>query len=294
MTSWDSYLDTFLESYRDLTKRMSIEQQRILQTMPSVSFSPPCQIEVLEFIPLDRTVWVLLYDKKRKDKEFTSSKDTLQDVTHLVDNIVMKYPWLRKKRDLLTKRIQDGLQKPYDQFKRVTPQCGTIAFTYNVMDSFPDPAAHATMMMLWTKSFVRNKLEREKLKNTTRTLKDQIDKVPQAEIRTELQKTVSRLDEHQTKLSKITSDILGVRKLIGATKEFQDWKLLVSDVNDLKKTHIPKELFMSEVKRLDQRIDALREIKFMSKRTILDIILAIIAATSTIIAALLATGIINI
>lgn len=171
--SWVSYLETFLESYRGLTRKMSIDEQLILQTMPSVSFNPPCQIEVLEFTPLDRTVWILLYDEKRKDKEFTSAKGTLQDLPHLVDNVLVKYPWLRKKRDLLLKRLEDDLKKPYDQFKRVTPICGTIAFTYNVMDKFPNPAAHATIAMLWTKSFVRNKLEREKLKNTTRTLKGQ-------------------------------------------------------------------------------------------------------------------------
>jgi len=86
---------------------------------------------------------------------------------------------------------------------------------------------------------------------------------------------VKKIDEYEKRISKIEEDICGVRRIIGVSKEFQDWRALTSDVETLKKKHVGKDLFESEVKRLDQRIDALKEVKFWSKRTFLEIILAI-------------------
>lgn len=63
---------------------------------------------------------------------------------------------------------------------------------------------------------------------------------------------------------------------------------------DLKKSHhVPKDVFESEIRRLDQRIDMVKEIKTGSRRMALEIVLAIMAAASTILAALLGAGIIH-
>lgn len=76
-----------------------------------------------------------------------------------------------------------------------------------------------------------------------------------------------------------------MRRLIGVTKEFQDWRLLVSDVLTIKRDYTTQSIFQSEIARLDQRIEDLKAIRFWSKRTLVDIILAIIALIATLIAA---------
>lgn len=150
----------------------------------------------------------------------------------------------------------------------------------------------------------RKYAETETIESKTEEIKSEAEKVLDENLRERLLKAaeeieyslneMKRLDEHERKISAIEGEIDGVRKLIGKTKEYQDWKALVSEVAEFKKTpHVAKELFESEIKRLDQRIDALREIKFWSKRTIIDIILAVIATASTIIAALFAVGVLH-
>jgi len=134
------------------------------------------------------------------------------------------------------------------------------------------------------------KLEAEKLVN-----KAQRAKLLEAteEIQASLEQ-INRIEQHEKKIAAMEGEIAGVRKLIGSSREFQDWKVLVDDVATFKKTpHVSKDLFESEIKRLDQRIDSLKEIKFWSKRTILDIALAVLATASTVIVGLLGAGIIH-
>jgi hypothetical protein len=106
-------------------------------------------------------------------------------------------------------------------------------------------------------------------------------------------KEIKRIDEHEKKLMSVEKDIVGMRRLVGSSQEFQDWRVMASDVETLKKTHVTKELFESEIRRIDQKIDSLKEIKFWSKRAIVDIVLAMVATVSTTIATLMAAGIIK-
>ncbi|MDO8125357.1 MAG: hypothetical protein Q6364_13410, partial [Candidatus Hermodarchaeota archaeon] len=71
-----------------------------------------------------------------------------------------------------------------------------------------------------------------------------------------------------------------------------DWRVLVSDVYDLKSQHVSRELFESEIKRLEQRIEDIKAIRLFSIRTVLEVSLAIFAAAMTILNALLVLGII--
>ena len=83
-------------------------------------------------------------------------------------------------------------------------------------------------------------------------------------------------------------------------EDFQDLRVYTTDVEYLKKTHVHKEVFLVEIKRLDEkinrglealntRIEDLKAIKFWSKRTLLEIALAVWGAIVT----LYATGILT-
>ncbi len=97
---------------------------------------------------------------------------------------------------------------------------------------------------------------------------------------------VNRLEKQEELVTTISEDVDGVRRLVGVSKEFQDWRLLISDVTRLKEEHISKREFDVDIKRLDEkiekgfdsfntRIEDLKAIKFWSKRTVLEIALTI-------------------
>ena len=62
-------------------------------------------------------------------------------------------------------------------------------------------------------------------------------------------------------IRRLDGEINKVRQLVGVTKEIQDWKLLVSDVDRLKGEHVPREVFDAKVNELGTRIDSLSEIR---------------------------------
>ena len=70
-----------------------------------------------------------------------------------------------------------------------------------------------------------------------------------------------RLKEQEMLTTAIKEDVDGVRQLIGVSTEYQDWKLLVSDVYRLKGEHVPKEVFDAKVGELSSRINSLSEIR---------------------------------
>jgi predicted transcriptional regulator len=62
-------------------------------------------------------------------------------------------------------------------------------------------------------------------------------------------------------IKRLDNEIGKVRQLVGVTKEFQDWKLLVSDVDRLKGEHVPREVFESKLRELSTKIEAYEKIE---------------------------------
>jgi len=132
-------------------------------------------------------------------------------------------------------------------------------------------------------------------------LKKSIAKIPEKEMREELLGQTKRIDDAVREINRIGTDVSNVRQMIGTTKEFQDWRMLILDVSRLKEEHMSIVEIKAQIDRLDERIDALhtrindlKDIRFWSKRTILDISLAALATATTIIAGLLAAGILKV
>ncbi len=132
----------------------------------------------------------------------------------------------------------------------------------------------------------------EEAKRDTETLREEFEKVADRVARSQLKGPIQRLETTIEKIDELEKREEQTRKLIGQTKEYQDWRVLVSDVYDLKSQHVSRELFESEIKRLEQRIEDIKAIRLFSIRTVLEVSLAIFAAAMTILNALLVLGII--
>ena len=93
-------------------------------------------------------------------------------------------------------------------------------------------------------------------------------------------------------IKKFEEDFSALREMVG-TDEHIGWKAFCSDLKHLKATHLEKEVFDAHIKRLDEkienkidalntRIEDLKAIKFWSKRTVLEIALAVWGAFMTL------------
>lgn len=122
-----------------------------------------------------------------------------------------------------------------------------------------------------------------------------------AELRTKILEATERLENQVKQLDKkLKEEVSGMRRLIGTSEKYLDWKAFTTNFEHLKETHIAKDVFDVHMKRLDEkiekglealntRIEDLKAMKFWSKRTFLEIALAIWGAIVT----LYATGILK-
>jgi len=280
------------------------EKQRsnILKSYSNYLLTEPTQVEVLTFQKKPRVLLIYTHDKKRKDLEVEVHQEVDSDVNSLFSRMMRENPaWFDRFQKIAVEA--DSFSGNFDSVMSYGPD-----FWFELYNDFSIKREDPTTMARKEVTRMTRQLLREtessaigekaeEIKSAAEQVldKDQRSKLLKAaeDIETSLMK-LKRLDGHDRKIAAIEGEIEGVRKLIGTSKEYQDWKVLVEDVAAFKRTpHVTRELFESEIKRLDQRIDSLKEIKFWSKRTILDVSLAALATTSTIIAALLGAGIIH-
>lgn len=291
---WKEYCNTVAEAFRDEFSKLPEEVQSVIRDeLFDRSFLKPCQFEILDS-GRHSVIWFVVHDKQLDDMEI-KIHENVQSPN--VSEFARRYSFFTE----TTSEVNSLLASKSE-----------LVFTYMNHSKFAfardrDPVLFAKSILRSLSIATSSILARSRLDaigGFFDQMRSTIARVSQKGIRTELTemtekidealKEIKRIDEHETKLNELERDIGGVRTLIGASEKYQEWRVLTSDVNALKRMpHVSKEVFDSEIKRLDQRIDALKEIKFWSRRTIVDVILAVIATASTTIAGLLAAGIIH-
>lgn len=281
--NWKNRLTRIVKSYRKEFLKLDPEIQNVIrEKFYDITLLEPCQIEVLS--SKGEVGCIVIHDKKLpdlqikllenaktyNDSEFFRKYDVGEFLRFRADVPLFKNQWIvfwMKNHEAIP---ISGRPKPEEIVNRLI---------FEVKEAFSDIFKEKRV----------SEIERE-----TDELKKGIAQIAEKSIRAELIATTNKIDKTLKEIRRIDEEINSMRTLMGVSQEYQDWRLLVSDVESFKKTpHVTKVLFESEIKRLDQRIDALKEIKFWSKRTIADIILAVIATASTTIAGLLAAGIIH-
>jgi len=73
IAKWNEFLDKYVVTWRDQfsTKLSDIEQRKASTSWHRrYFFSKPCQIEVIDAIKPQRTVWLVTKDEDRKDMDF--------------------------------------------------------------------------------------------------------------------------------------------------------------------------------------------------------------------------------
>ena len=175
----------------------------------------------------------------------------------------------------------------------------SIYFFQNLQETYPDPRIYGKSRFKEVYGSVEIILRMRAREAKIRSIEEEIEeiatgikKIQDESLRAKMLEhtnkisdsilDVKKLEQHELRLKSIEQEIGGVREMIGTTKEYQDFRAFTSDITELKKTHVHKEVFESEIKRLDQRIEDLKAIKFWSKRTLLEIALAIMTVIAVL------------
>jgi hypothetical protein len=297
----EEYLRQYLNTWQITFDTLSAnEKASILSSwQKNYVYIKPIQVQVFFFKIIPKMLWIITHNEEPSLKIQINS-EPYSDIATLLQN---KFPEDFLEPPLPASYLDFAKEKNLHSSAGYTKNFTFIVFRENKMNEDPVSAALSGVDRMRTKAV--RETESKLIGQKTEQIKSQAEKVQDLTQRETLLKAtkdielslakLSVLEQQAQKMNAIEGEIEGVRKLIGTSKEYQDWKILVEEVASFKKIpHVTKELFDSEIRRLDQRIDSLREIKFWSKRTALDLALAALATTSTIIAALLAAGLIHV
>jgi hypothetical protein len=286
VTAWEEYLTEAIELFREEfgSTFSGGEQEYIRKRLFYGTLLEPCQMEIFELKVEKGAIAFVLHKTNLADMLFNVHTEAT------MDDIRSFYSKENGNLKLSSELTEQLLVAPTEsQLFVYTERWMFVSF----LDVKPKAFAHLLARPL------RNEIKDAQVKNiekTTKELKKSIPKIPQKD-RNEFLEYATKIDTALQEIAKIdakvSEEIGGVRKIIGASKEFQDFRVFTTDVEDLKKTHVPKDVFVSEVKRLDEKIDKgleglntriedLKAIKFWSKRTLLEIALAILAALATL------------
>ena len=296
MISWEKYLTEAITTFRREFERLSLKDQKYIRkkVYDDLPFEP-CQVEVLDFGIDKKIVFLLVHDKGLPDLKF---------------NIHKKAKSMDESE--FTKKYNFGFldSAPLDQayWQKLFPTHRLFIYTKISLrlKEMMSPQELAQYLLSNAKEQLRNE-QVELIKHSTDGLRETIEKIPEKDIRNELLTNTKKIDMSLLEIKRLDEEIGKVRHLVGITKEIQDWKLLVTDVNRLKGEHVPKEVFDAKIERLDEkiekglenlnkrvdegikalntRIEDLKAMKFWSKRTLLDIALALLATVATLFAA---------
>lgn len=130
--------------------------------------------------------------------------------------------------------------------------------------SYEEPEIHAINMLRKLKATASENIRIEKvdtIRQSASDLRESIAKLPESGIQSELTEHAKMLEKALEEIKRIDKDIGGVRQLMGTSKEYQDWRLLVSDVHRLKGEHVSQKAFQGKIDELNTRINSLYTIK---------------------------------
>lgn len=255
--NWKEYLTemvtTFRKEFRKLDpKNQKLFKERLFFNMPF----EPCQIEVLNFGTGKEVILLLIHDPNLPDMTFKIHEQPMDfDIKEFTKKYKIPYVYNCLK-DKLTKNEKIlGPEYTLSIYSR-----NQSIVTGGFKNSYDSPQNVGAFYIHLGKENLRN-LQIDAIKQSTKRLRKSIPKIPEKPIRDELAATTMKIQTALGKIKRINDEVSKVRQLVGVSQEYQDWKLLVSDVHRLKGELVPKEVFDAKVSELSTRINSLAEIK---------------------------------
>lgn len=303
---WKSFTASYVQAWRKSFEKLGEnERDIIMKDRPLLQFLKPTQIHVITFQNSKVCLWIITHNDNRADSLFSFDVEIAGEPSAFFqkkreDNPKWYYELIGRNSDFIGNWFTFDMNATSAAYM-TNGNALLYATGKAILETDPEKRALRDVRILRLEALAN--LERSNIDKGTEEILFEAQKVQNDSQRTKLMATAKEIEaslnrlknyeEQDKKMAVIEEEIDGVRKLVGSSAEYQEWRLLVQDVERIKSSFVARELFDSEVKRIDQQIDNMKEIKFWSKRTILDISLAVLATVSTVLAALLGTGIVH-
>lgn len=274
LNSWEEYVKSNILKFRaQYETSVSGEDKRLVMKNREIfyySLSKPCQIVVVDFLKTYPKCFIILHGEERSDMETrvvempfeNLSADALKEIEELTSiSLEETQKIVTSMQDMRTRMEEWGaLMGDWKFFGN-----SSVVFERRDFRTMADPFEFSK----WQIKHIKNEISRisrekgiDKIEETVGIIKRDAKEIPIVELRTKIIEASQRLEGEIISLrKKVDEEIGGVRKMIGDTKEFQDFKVFTTDVSDLKKSHVPREVFDAKVSELGTRIDSLSEVK---------------------------------
>lgn len=302
---WEEYLDRFVDDYRRefvklfgipavrgyLSKIKLEDRSKYIVYSYILSFLEPCQICVLEFSKIGTVIWRVANDITGEDKHFgyvlenTKPEERLRKVNSNWDGFWEASVLFESSKGTNAKElIEISEQHEETWFKFEFDPRNELAF--DVVGS---------LLRQVSRRYVYGRIE-----DATESLRTNIKEIVDQTLREKMLNVAKDLESSLSQIKELDKQMTVVKNLMRTSEDFKDVLVLMETVKEIRENYVKKEVLKEQLNRFDDRISAmntrisdLKAIKFWSKRTVVDVVLAIIAAVSTVIAALIAAGILK-
>lgn len=253
-TSWNEYLDVFLNSIRKMYAEELLKLGLIPDFLnkdldPSIkryTFSGPCQIYV--FDSQDQVAWFVEFDLSKPDKSYEVKEGIKKDLKEFLESSDQYRDFAKSLKGGIRERIEMhdlGYVKSSDEpffwiFKpspkgRIGPEELAIRLWADGMSSVYNHILRSRITksaeeILAEAKIVRKARPSPMLLEAERTIQKSLE-------------NLKKIDEHEQRLMTMENELVGVRRLVG-TVTFGEWKVL-----------------LSEIDKINTRVDSLNQIK---------------------------------
>jgi len=274
---WDEYVKSNIAKFRNAWKALPEAERKIAEESEETfcySLNEPCQVAVIFFGEPYPISFVILHNKKYPDMKTIVFENTpVGDFsTELLQGSELFELLGRKEEDIetLVKRIMNTIYSTMEETRWIS-SANRLKFTNGALIFFREDirvsakyrlsdTLHGIIDLLVTR-IVKEK-QREKIEEAVGDIKRDAREIPVRELRTKIIEATERLEGEIKQLDKkLKEEVNGMRQLIGTSERFLEWKAFSSDIEHLKTTHVPREVFEAKMGELNTRIDSLTEIK---------------------------------
>jgi len=249
---WKDFVTKTIELYRQEFEKLRPEEKKlILSDYFDDTLLKPCQVEVL--VSSGEVACLVIHDTQLDDMriEIRENSKSYGDSEFVKKYHLKLFPALGK-----TTFVPSLIEEEYVVFwtkHRFHPNRGRPVPDVIVQDMLSN-------IIVATRESVKKK-QVDSIRKSAGDLKESIAKLPESEIRSTLEEQTKGIDRAVEDIKRLDKEISGVRQLIGVSREYQDWRLLVSDVQKLKGEYVPREVFEARANELNTRIDSIFEVK---------------------------------
>lgn len=268
--NWTDYIRSNIAEFRKQYEKFSEEEKSLLARQAITSnliLTEPCQVVVLDIKDHRLVILYVLHNKEYPDMNIT-----------ILENLSLnKFSSASLSEAPILQTLGTGdFSAIFEDVRMVTssemfsqgfssawqPRKESVFFLFSRNFLTFDAHSFSDYVLRWINIKIESLRRREKINETVNGIKRDAQAIPKIELKTKIVEATGTLKKEIDDLNKkLDEEIGGVRKMIGSTKEFQDFRVFTSDVTDLKKSHVPKDVFEAKIGELTARVDSLSDIR---------------------------------